>query len=167
MLTDQKIAELIKYPKIITEAIPKKGMATDKKSSFIRKRNLKLQSDDEQYFFDAFIRHNTMLIEQFSIGLRFKTDDKTVGKITLIRYNGEHGQSDWSKDNHYSAFHIHKVREILLNKGIYEPEHIEITQKFSTYDSALNAFLKDVHIINFAKYFPHSDKQRALFEGEY
>jgi hypothetical protein len=108
MLKNEKIDELIKCPKIIIEAYPKNGMLPDKKSSFVMRKNLKLQSTDKQYFFEVFIRHNIMLIEQFSIGLLFKTDDRAAGKIALIRYNGQHGQSDWSSGNHYSAFHTHR-----------------------------------------------------------
>jgi len=167
MMTNKKIDELIKCSKAIIDASPKNGMAPDKKSSFIIRKKLRIQSEDEQYFFDVFMRHHTMLIEQFSIGLLFKTDDKTIGKIMLIRYNGEHGQSDWSKNNHYSAFHTHKITEELLDKGVYEPKHIERTDKFTTFDSALNEFLRHVNIINLAEYFPHADKQLPLFEGEY
>ena len=165
MLTNKKINELIKCPKIIIEATPKNGMAADKQSSLIMRKNLKLQSKEEQHLFDVFIRHNTKFIEQFSIGLLFKTNDKTVGKITLIRYNGEHGQNDWSRENHYSAFHIHKISEKLLKAGIYEPKDIKITQQFSTFDSAMNEFLRHLHIVNYAKYFPHHDEQMLLFEG--
>lgn len=95
-----------------------------------------------------------MLVEQFSIGLRFQTNDKMVGKITLIRYNGAHGQIDWSKDKHHSAFHIHKITAELLAKNIYEPKDIEITERFATFDSALSEFIKYTNIINHSDYFP-------------
>jgi hypothetical protein len=167
MLKNEKIDELIKCPKIIIEAYPKNGMLPDKKSSFVMRKNLKLQSTDKQYFFEVFIRHNIMLIEQFSIGLLFKTDDRAAGKIALIRYNGQHGQIDWSSGNHYSAFHTHRINEKLLAQKIYEPKHIEITDKFSTFNSALNEFRLYVNLVNFTEYFPHSDVQMSLFQGEY
>ncbi|MBF0377119.1 MAG: hypothetical protein HQK72_06515 [Desulfamplus sp.] len=166
MLNNMMIDELIKCPKNIVDAIPKHGMAIDKKNSFVKRKNLTLKSTDDKHIFEMFLRQNTMFIEDFSIGLMFKTEDKSVGKITLIRYNGEHGQSDWSRDNHYSAFHIHKITEKLLIEGIYEPKDIQITNKFSTFDSALTQFLHYVNVKNFDKYFPHYDKQMYLFEGQ-
>ncbi len=140
-------------------------MSEDKRNKQVKRRNLNLQSLDGNFQFDMFIRQNTMFVEQFYIGLRFKTDDKKLGTITLIRYNGEHGQNDWSKDNHYKAFHIHKISERLLKAGIIEPKEIEITQKFETFEGAVNEFIRDVQVKNYADYFPHSDKQMLLFEG--
>ena len=70
MLTNTKIEELIKCPKYIFEANPKQGMSSDTKSTLIKRKNLKLKSDeDETCQFTVFMRQNTMLIEQFSIGL--------------------------------------------------------------------------------------------------
>ncbi len=166
MLSNREIDELIKCPKIIIDASPKHGMGIDRKNSFVKRKNLNLKSTAKDCTFDLFIRQNTLLIEDFSIGLLYKTEDKIFGKITLIRYNGEHGQSDWSKDNHYSAFHIHRITEELLIKGIYEPKEIELTDKFSTFDSALNLFLKFVNVKNITEYFPHYEEQLSLFKGE-
>jgi hypothetical protein len=104
LLTDSDIKKLILCPKMITDALPRKGMISDKKSNIVKRKNLKIISQDGQYHFEIFMRQNTLLIEQFSIGLQFKSDERSIGNLTLIRFNGEHGQSDWSKDNHYSAF---------------------------------------------------------------
>ena len=166
MLTDSDINRLVTCLKRITDAVPKKGMGPDKKSSLIRRKNLKLISEDEQHRFDVFIRHNTMLTEQFSLGLRFRSDDKLIGNITLIRFNGAHGQSDWSRDGHYSGFHIHRISQALLAKGISEPREVEMTDRYSSFDSALNEFLKYVCLTNINAYFPQSPGQRLLFEGE-
>jgi len=163
LLTDSDIKKLILCPKMITDALPRKGMISDKKSSIIKRKNLKLISQDGQYHFEIFMRQNTLLIEQFSIGLQFKSDERSIGNIILIRFNGEHGQSDWSKDNHYSAFHIHRITQELLEKGIFEPKETEITSRYCSFDGALNEFLRYVNILNISEYFPYSDKQKLLF----
>jgi len=54
----------------------------------------------------------------------------------------------------------------LIRKGIYEPKEIEISDTFSTFDSALNEFLTHTNIINSAEYFHHFDKQISSFEGQ-
>ena len=166
MLSNKQIDDLIRCPKMIIDASPKHGMAIDRKNSFVKRKNLSLRSTADDYNFDIFIRENTMLIENFSIGLLYKTEDKNFGKITLIRYNGEHGQNDWSRDRHYSAFHVHSITEDLLLQGIYEAKEITLTDKFSTFDSALNLFLKSVNVKNITEYFPHYEEQLCLFEGE-
>lgn len=163
MLTDNEIEELISCEKIIVKAEPTTGMENDPKSSYVKRKNLQLESTDKRYIFDVFIRQNTKFINQFSIGLRYKINEK---KIILIRYNGEHGQSDWSIDKHYSAFHIHKITEELLDKGIFEPKYIEITSRFTTYDSAINEFRKHVNINNYTKYFTEIIQLPLFKKGE-
>ena len=163
MLTGKQIENLINCPKKVVEAHPKNGMLEDKKSSFIKRRNLSLEAIDDDYEFDVFIRQNTTFIEQFSIGLLYKTNDKIMGKLLLMRYNGEHGQSDWTKDGHYRAFHIHRITESLIKEGIFEPKNIEITKEFQSFDEAINKFIRAINIKNYKPYFPHTEKQLSLF----
>jgi len=158
MSVNKKIEDYIKCPKYIFDANPKHGMATDNKSALIKRKNLYLKSIDEKHQFTVFMRQNTMLIEQFSIGLLFKLESINFRKITLIRFNGEHGQTDWSKDNHYNSFHIHNINEALLEQGILEPKLVEITNKFNTFHSALFEFLNHVNITNFIDFFPDFKK---------
>lgn len=159
MLTNTKIEELIKCPKYIFEANPKQGMPSDTKSTLIKRKNLKLKSDeDETCQFTVFMRQNTMLIEQFSIGLLYNLESINFRRVTLIRFNGEHGQTDWSKDNHYNSFHIHYLNEELLKQRIFEPKLIVITNKFNTFHSALFEFFNHVNIVNFIDFFPNIKK---------
>lgn len=166
MLTNKQIEELIRCPKEVVEAHPKNGMLEDRRSAFIKRRNLKLEAVNDDSEFEIFIRQNTVFIEQFSIGLLYKTNDKIMGRLLLMRYNGEHGQSDWSKDGHYQAFHIHKITEKLLKDGVFEPKEIEITRDFQSFDEAVNKFIQAVNIKNYKTYFPHAEKQLFLFESE-
>jgi len=62
--------------------------------------------------------------------------------------------------------HIHRISEALLAGGIYEPREIEITERYSTFDSAINEFLRYINLMNITEYFPHADKQMLLFERE-
>ena len=140
MLSDKQIENLIKCPKSIIETNPTKGMEQDRKSRYIKRKNMKLMSMSGQDEFHVFIRQNTMLTEQFSIGLLYNTKNTQTGIITLVRYNGEHGTSDWSVGQHYSSFHIHSINADLLDKGIYEPEIIEQTDRYTTIDQALALF---------------------------
>jgi len=164
MLTNQEIENLIICPKKIIDSLPKKGMVADIKSPIIQRKNLDLISLEGKYQFKIFIRQNTLLIEQFSLGLQYKTDDKTFGDITLIRFNGNHGMRDWSKDGHYNAFHIHKITEKLLKKGILEPKSIKITDLYNTFESAIYMFLKHINIVNSSQYFPTIDAQMSIFK---
>lgn len=155
MRTNNTIEELIKCPKYIFDANPSQGMAIDKKSALIKRKNLYLKSEDKKKQFSVFMRQNTMLIEQFSIGLLYKFESLNYRKITLVRYNGAHGQTDWSKDNHYSAFHIHYLSDELIKKRIFEPKLIEITNTYNTFHSALPQFFDYVNIVNFIDFFPN------------
>jgi hypothetical protein len=158
MLANKRIEDLIKCPKYIFNANPKQGMATDNKSALIKRKNLNLKSEDETQQFTVFMRQNTMLIEQFSIGLLYQPESSKFRKITLVRFNGEHGQTDWSKDHHYNSFHIHYLNEALLKQGIFEPKSIEITDKFNTFHSALFEFFNHVNIVNYIEFFPNFKK---------
>ncbi|ETR71331.1 MAG: hypothetical protein OMM_08191 [Candidatus Magnetoglobus multicellularis str. Araruama] len=90
MRTNNTIEELIKCPKYIFDAKPSQGMAIDKKSALIKRKNLYLKSEDKKNQFSVFMRQNTMLIEQFSIGLLYKFESLNYRKVTLVRYNGAH-----------------------------------------------------------------------------
>jgi len=158
MLTNKKIEELITCSKIIIDATPKQGMAADNKTALIKRKNLNLTSQDEKHQFTVFIRQNTMLVEQFSIGLLYHLNKFNIKNITLIRFNGEHGQQDWSKDNHYNSFHIHSINEVLLKQRIFEPKEITITNKYNTFHSALFEFIDHVNIVNYVDFFPNFKK---------
>ncbi len=90
MLTDQEIQDLITSHKKIKEKVPAEGY---KENNEHRRCTLALESIPEiSNVFSVFIRQNKTFIENFSIGLRYKTEDKVLGSVTLIRYNGSHGE---------------------------------------------------------------------------
>ncbi len=163
MLTDREIQELIQSPKKIKERNPDRGYS---EGDGHRRCNLVLEDDSGGGgIFSVFIRQNTFFIENFSIGLVYKKD-KEVGSITLIRYNGPHGETSRDEDGHYAKSHIHRVIAEEVRSGIMQPQekHREITEKYSIFEEALNAFLVDVGIVNGSEYFPELN-QLGLFDG--
>lgn len=163
MLTTSEIKKLIGCPKKITGADPKKGMKPDNKSEFVQRRNLDVCSLSGEEEFSVFLRKNVELTEQFSIGLQYKTKIKDQGAIVLLRYNGMHGTYNYSKDGHFGNFHIHRISEDLVGKGIYEPKDIELTTAYNTFDQATMIFLNEINIQNIRDYFPSTDKQIEMF----
>lgn len=159
MLNQSEIDGLISEPKRIARANPTHGMKPDGRNE---KKNLDLVSVDGNHRFDVFIRKNLSLIEDFSVGLIYKSNQKELGDVMLIRFNGSHGQSDWSESRHYSAFHIHTITEDFLRKGIREPKNITLTDRFSSLDQALTEFFSNIAVEAWQAHFPEL-KQMPMF----
>ncbi len=96
----------------------------------------------------------------------YKTKDKALGSITLVRYNGPHGETSRNKDGHYAKSHIHRITAEEVQSGIMQPQekHREITERYSTFEGALKAFFDDGGIVNGLEYFPKLS-QMGLFDG--
>ena len=111
MLAQQRIQELIKLPKTIVSKRPRHGYQEENGN---RRCDLELRSQGhEEDVFEIFIRQNVRFIENFSIGLRYRADSP-LGTITLVRYNGPHGESSRAPDGHYAKPHIHRVTELIV-----------------------------------------------------
>ena len=151
MLTQNEIDSLIACPKLVENSEPSKGMSIENRS---RRKNLELKAAQGKHLFRVFIRQSTELLEDFSIGLTYRSGDKETGNLTLIRFNGNHGEVDWSKDGHYSSFHIHRITEDLLEQGIREPKETDITTRYSTLEEALAEFFNEISLENWLGYFP-------------
>jgi len=164
MLTDAEIQDLINSPKEIIQKTP----ATGYKQEDTQKRcDLTLKSSDsEEQSFSVFIRQNNKFIENYSIGLRYKTQDKDFGSVTLIRYNGSHGEKSRHADGHYNKPHIHRITTEEMKSGSNQPQesHREITDKYNTFEEALWFFFGEMCVTNWQEYFPEL-KQRSLFNG--
>ena len=159
MLTDAQIQELIAMPKRILSKEPANGY---KEEGAQRRCNLVLAAsppgDGE---FEVFIRQNLEFVENFSIGLHCKTSAHPKG-ITLIRYNGPHGESSRDPDGHYAAPHIHRITQEESAKGSVEPPEMrrELTDRYNTFEEALLVFFSDIGVSNYAEYF---DEKRNSF----
>jgi hypothetical protein len=164
MLTDQDIQKLIELPKAIVARVPSKGFKEDRG---YKRCDLDLLAEtDPSTRFAVFIRQNTNFVENFSIGLRYRTDDRSLGTVTLVRYNGPHGEISRDLDGHYAKPHIHRITADEIASGSVQPQesHREITNRYSTYEQALMVFFDDIAISNRGDYFPEL-LQGRLFNG--
>ena len=155
ILTDEQIQELLDIPKAITKKTPARERYKEENSQ--RRGDLDLEAlSDISVKFSVFIRQNSKFIENFSIGLRYQTNIKALGTITLIRYNGPHGESSLHPDGHYALPHIHRITAQEIASGSVQPQeqHREFTTQYSTLEQALRIFFEDTSVANFADYFP-------------
>lgn len=164
-MNNQQIQEMIAIPKIIT----KKDPATKYRTDNIQWRcELELESRQSgSNKFIVFIRQNIFFIENFSIGLRYLTEDPNLGTITLIRYNGPHGEFAIHPDDHYAKPHIHRITAEEISSGSRQPKekHREITNRYNTLEEALRVFFRDISVENYTDYFPELQQGRFPFNG--
>ena len=151
-MTEADLDELISCPKQITKATPAKGY---KEADGHSRKDLEVETSADRAY-SVFIRQNAEFIENFSIGLRYNTRKKHMGMVTLVRYNGPHGEESRSEDGHYAAPHIHRITVDEMNSGNTEPQekHREITDRFSSLEEALVEFFKEVGVQDYSKHFP-------------
>lgn len=164
LLTDEKIQELLAIPKTISEKTPAQGYKEENSNKRCDLR-LKTASDDGDRF-NIFIRQHSIFIEGFSLGLRFQTKSKTRKTITLVRYNGLHGEYSRNPDGHFVLPHIHRITAQELASGSNTPQesHREITDRYSTFEQALRIFFEDIGVQNYADYFPEALQPRLFDE---
>lgn len=164
MLTNDDIHDLISLPKIIVKRDPAIGYHEE---YGYRRCNLDLRAKSESGgTFTVFIRQNIKFIENFSIGLMYLTDDNRTGRVTLVRYNGPHGEYSRASDGHFAAPHIHRITEGWTAFG-YRPRerHREITDRYTTFDQALRVFFADIAVDDFERYFPNLIQARPFNES--
>jgi len=115
--------------------------------------------------FLVFIRCHSVFIENFSLGLRYRTGDPTLGTITLVRYNGPHGERSRTPDGHYAVPHIHRLTAAELATATAEPRENqrELTDRYATFDEALVAFFADLAVVNRHEYFPELQQRQIHF----
>ncbi len=164
IFTDDEIKKLVAIPKKIKARSPARGYKEEnghKRCSLILEFSAKVGEA-----FSVFIRQNTQLIENYSIGLRYQTSDRVLGAITLVRYNGPHGEASQHQDGHYDKPHIHCLTAEELRAGSVQPQERrrELTGKYRTFEDALKVFFKDVGVMNYQKYFPELC-QGDMFSG--
>ena len=139
MLTEQRIQELIELPKTIIRRRPNHGYREESGS---RRCDLDLRgSEHDDGTFAVFIRQNIQFTEKFSIGLRYRAD-LPLGAITLVRYNGPHGETSRALDGHFNKPHIHRITQQEVTSGGTQPQEREraITDQYATLEQALRVF---------------------------
>lgn len=112
-----------------------------------------MTSVDGIHNFAGFISRNTVFQENFSIGLVYDPKDEK-GKFCLLRCNGLHGETIGAP--HHSFFHIHKVSANDINNGIKVEKHIQKTMEYSTFEDAIQFFIRYINILPLdrLKHFP-------------
>ena len=165
ILTDQHIQNLLVIPKKITKKTPAREAYKEVNNQKRCELELETPSDDGTKL-SVFIRLHSKFIENFSIGLRYQTSIRSLGAITLIRYNGAHGESSRHPDGHYALPHIHRISGQELAAGNTNPQESrrEITDRYSTFEQALRIFFEDIGVSNYAEYFPEALQPRLFNE---
>jgi len=144
---DQEIQELICCPKTVHEP-PRKTMKEER--GHLRNEMI-VRSADEKFKFRVFMRINQKFNENFSIGLDYFPDDEP-GSITLLRYNGPHGEH--ISFPHHVLYHIHKTNAECVNTGLKPERNIIAADNYASFQEALRQFLKDINLTDAAKHFP-------------
>ena len=162
MLTDTDIQNLLRLPKTITDKRPASGY---REENGHKRCDLNLRGiSDGNAMFEVFIRQSERFIENFSIGLRYQTGDRELPTVTLIRYNGPHGETSRTADGHYTKPHIHRITAAEIARGSIQPpeRHREITDRYFTYEEALTVFFADTATSNHEDYFADLVEWRLL-----
>lgn len=154
-MIEREIERLITMPKRIIESSSKEF--SEEYQHF--RRDFKLQSIDGNYKFRMFIRKHKEFQENFSIGLDLlPSPDKGM---PLIRCNGPHYVTeDILKPSPHYDYHIHMIKNDDIEKDIRKLSFAEITDRYNSYEEALDYFIKRTNIINANDYF---DFQKSLF----
>lgn len=154
ILTALSIDELISCEKVNTEAPTREF----KEENRHRRKDMRLQDvQDAKRLFTVFLRQSLEFAEDFSLGLVYlsTTDGK---RMTMIRYNGQHDQSNEPYDQAKTHFqyHIHKATPDNLNNGRYDKHPAIETCDYASFQEATTAFLVAVGLRseNIATHFP-------------
>lgn len=164
MLTGQNIRELIQFPKVIIDKTPANGY---RETSGHKRCDLTLIGElDTEVEFSAFVRQHLRFTSNFSIGLRYAVNQGNLTTITLVRYNGAHGETSRTSDGHYTQPHIHYIAEDEVANGHSQPQENwrELTDLYHTFEDALRVFFIDTSTSNYADYFPELLQGRLFGE---
>ena len=131
-----------------------------------RKQDFEMMSLDEEHHFIGFTRQNIHFIENFSVGLLYNPRSER-GKITLLRYNGPHGEN--VEIEHHETFHIHYATADRINAGKKAEGHVVPTDRYASFEDAIQVFLKTINLREEDKkqYFPPPNGQGFLFDDEH
>lgn len=143
--SDSDIKALIECKKIFLVA-PKKEKIIQ--SSY--QQTFNVRSFDRELEFLVFIRHSSLLPEDFSIGLVYES-------FNLLRCNGYHGTTKagfYSSEHHaYPHAHLLTYSDILSGRSKKPSKLINMTGKYLNLETALLYFFEYCNIIGYDEYF--------------
>lgn len=162
-MTHQEIERLIQLPKTVHFRKPAKGY---REENGHRRCDLDLHTTPDGLKFKVFIRQNIKFDENFSIGLRYITDNDTLGTVTLIRYNGPHKEPSHPSDSHHCKYHIHRLTSAEIASGNFQPQERarEITTRYGSFEEAVAVFFVDIKVSNTDQHL-QDILQGRLFNG--
>jgi len=148
MITETLISELI--------TCPKKALKADRKRMVPVNRSLRnkvvLQSADNNYTFDLFLRQSEEFMADFSVGLIWTNAAKHIGvnnNILLIRFQGPHDSGKPLGEDLHHDYHVHQISVDDINEHRYfRPSNKGPSKDFYSLASALFSFIDHCAIIN-------------------
>jgi hypothetical protein len=122
-----------------------------------RRKDMRLQSvENPERLFGVFIRQSTEFAEDFSLGLVYLSHEGR--RMTMIRYNGQHDQSNdpFDQAKTHFQYHIHKATPDNLNNGRYDKHPAASTGEYASFEEATIAFLAAIGLRSedIATHFP-------------
>jgi hypothetical protein len=161
--TDASIQSLLTCPKRVTEPPTREF----KEENRHRRKDMRLQSvDDPVRIFEVFIRQSLEFAEDFSLGLLYLSQDGK--RMTLVRYNGQHHQSNDPLDlaKMHFQYHIHKATADNLNDGRYDKHPAALAARYASFEEATTEFLAAIYLDpkDVARHFPGRE-DLPLFRG--
>ncbi len=151
--TDDIIGDLVICPKRVTDAPAREFKGENRH----RRRDMRLQSTDGQArVFDVFIRQSLEFAEDFSLGLVYQSPEGK--RMTLVRFNGQHEQSNdpFDLQKTHFQYHVHTATAANLNDGRYDKHPAAPATRYASFDEAIIEFLATIRLDHedIAKYFP-------------
>jgi hypothetical protein len=151
-----RINELIGCDKVIIDA-PTRDFKEEYRHS---RKDFRLQAaNDPKLLFSVFMRQSLEFAEDFSLGLVYLSEDGK--RMTMIRYNGQHDQSNDPYDlaKPHFQYHIHKATPENLNNGRYSKHPAIATRLYASFTEATQEFLTAIGLRtqDIAKHFPGMD----------
>ena len=148
-----KINELIECNKLITEP-PTRDFKEEFRHS---RKDFRLQAEnDPKLLFNVFMRQSLEFAEDFSLGRVYLSEDGK--RMTMIRFNGQHDQSNDPYDlaKPHFQYHIHKATPENLNNGRYNKHPAIITRLYASFAEATQEFLTSIGLRaqDVTKHFP-------------
>lgn len=125
-----------------------------------RRRDMRLQDMEVgKRMFSVFIRQSLEFAEDFSLGLVYLSQDGK--RMTMIRYNGQHDQSNDPYDlaKPHFQYHIHKATAENLNNGRYAKHPANATRDYASFEEATTEFLQAIGLRadDISTHFPDMD----------
>jgi hypothetical protein len=112
-----------------------------------RRKDMRLyEIADVKRVFTVFIRQSVEFAEDFSLGLIYLSPE--AKRMTLLRYNGQHEQTNdpYDRAKTHFQYHIHKATPENLNNGRYAQHPALTTGDYASFEEATAAFLAAINL---------------------